>query len=65
MKDYLMDFFYFNDCANKKLLQKIGELPDKKECARLFSHLVNCQYKWMAQIEKKPDAETMNWWEPV
>jgi len=65
MKKYFIDFFYFNDSANKKLLPKILLLPEKKECIRLFSHLINCQYKWMARINEKQNAESLNWWEPV
>jgi len=65
MKNYFIDFFYFNDSANKKLLNKIMALPDKTPCIRLFSHLINCQYKWMARITEHPEAESMSWWEPV
>lgn len=65
MKQYLRDTFLFNSVTNKKLLEKIGELPDKTECIRFFSHLVNCQYKWMARIMHDPAAPQMSWWEPV
>jgi uncharacterized damage-inducible protein DinB len=65
MSKYLIDFFYFNDNANRKLLSKIMLLPDKTPCIKLFSHLINCQYKWIARILKQPDAEAMSWWEAV
>jgi uncharacterized damage-inducible protein DinB len=65
MKKHLLDTFYYNDITNKKLLQKIQQLPDKTECIRLFSHLINCQYKWMARIQHNPAAPQMSWWEPV
>ena len=65
MKTYLRDTFLFNDVTNKALLGKIKQLPDNTECVRLFSHLVNCQYKWMARIVHDPEAPKMSWWEPV
>ena len=65
MKKYLTDTFLFNDTTNKALLGKIGLLPDKSECIVQFSHLINCQYKWMARITHDPAAPQMSWWEPV
>lgn len=64
MKTYLLNTFSWTDTANLKLLEKIKLLPDKKECIKLFSHLVNCQYKWMARIKQHPGAAEMSWWEP-
>jgi uncharacterized damage-inducible protein DinB len=65
MKDHLADIFRYNETANLKLLQKILELPDKKECIRLFSHLINCQYKWMARIKLTPGYFELSWWDPL
>jgi uncharacterized damage-inducible protein DinB len=65
LKDYLVDTFNYNSITNKNLLGKIRELPDKSESIKLFSHLVNSQYKWMARILKDPAAPQMSWWEPV
>lgn len=65
MKDYLIDTFKYNDAANKKLLNKIKQLGDKEESVRLFSHLINCQYKWMSRIVQQPDARKMSWWDPI
>lgn len=65
MKTYLLDTFSYNDVTNRKLLNKINLLTDKKECVKLFSHLINCQYKWMARITNNPDPKTMSWWDPV
>jgi uncharacterized damage-inducible protein DinB len=65
MKKYLADTFLYNDTTNKGLLGKIMMLPDKKESVKFFSHLINCQYKWMARILHDPAAPTMSWWEPV
>ena len=65
MKDYLIETFKYNDVTNKKLLSKILQLPEKAEAIKLFSHLINCQYKWMARILKDPNAIQMSWWDPI
>ena len=65
LKNYLLDTFNFNDFANKKLLEKIRLFEHKEECIKLFSHLINCQFKWMARILKDPKAQEMSWWEPI
>ncbi len=65
MKNYLIDTFKYNDSTNKKLLDKIKLLGNKEESIKLFSHLINCQYKWMARIMQDPNALKMSWWEPV
>jgi|SRR5450432_543345 len=65
MKSYLLETFYFNDSTNKKLLLKIGQLNDRTGAIKLFSHLINSQYKWMARILQDPIAQKMSWWDPV
>ena len=65
MKSYLIETFNYNDFANRKLPEKIILLNDKTECVKLFSHLINCQYKWMARITGNPKAQEMSWWDPV
>jgi uncharacterized damage-inducible protein DinB len=65
MKNYLIETFNYNDSTNKNLLSKINLLNDKEECVKLFSHLINCQYKWMARIMKDPNAKIMSWWDPI
>ncbi len=50
MKQYLIDTFKYNDNTNLKLLERIYQLPDPNEAVKLFSDLINSQYKWMAQI---------------
>lgn len=62
---FLLDLFDFNDTTNIKLLKKINQLTDQTECIRLFSHLINCQYKWMARIQQNPAANTLSWWDPI
>ncbi len=65
MKQYLMDRFKFNDLMNTKLLAKMRALPDKQQCIKLFSHLINSQNKWMARLAQYPQDPKMDWWEPV
>lgn len=65
LSDYLTETFRFNDKANRKVLEKIKLLPDQTEVIKFFSHLVNCQYKWMARILGDPNAPYMDWWDPV
>jgi hypothetical protein len=65
LNNYLEETFQFNDATNKKLLANIKLLPDPNEAIKLFSHLINCQYKWMARIVQNPGAPKMNWWEPL
>lgn len=65
MKNYLIETFKYNDTTNIKLLQRIALLPDREESVKLFSHLINCQYKWLARILKTPGYEKMSWWDPV
>lgn len=65
MKDFLIDTFRFNDTTNKLLPGKIRQLPNQERGLVLFSHLINCQYKWMARITKDPLVKEMSWWDPV
>src|SRR5947207_2825270 len=65
MKQYLIETFLFNDSANKKLLAKIRQLPDKTGAIRYFSHLINSQDKWLRRIEIYPETPDMDWWEHV
>jgi uncharacterized damage-inducible protein DinB len=65
LKNYLTDTFNFNDTTNKNLLTKIQLLGNREEPIRLFSHLINSQYKWMARILQDPKAKEMSWWDPV
>lgn len=65
MKQYLIETFLFNDAANKMLLEKIRQLPDKTTAIRFFSHLINSQDKWLKRIEIYPEDPKMDWWEPL
>ena len=65
MQHHLIDSFIFNDYANKKMLKKIIELPEKEGCVNFFSHIINSQNKWMARILRQNHAPQMSWWDPV
>ena len=64
MSKYLVDTFNYNDYANRQLLNKIELLPNKEECIKLFSHLINSQNKWMERIINGKHAKEMSWSEP-
>ncbi len=55
MKQYLIDFFKYNDRANHILLDGLKQLPDKEESTRLFCHLIGAQNKWYNRITKEAD----------
>src|ERR1044071_3607888 len=65
MREYLIDTFNYNDWANKLVLEKIKQLPDKTEAIRFFSHLINSQNKWIKRLEMYPEVPKMDWWEPA
>jgi uncharacterized damage-inducible protein DinB len=65
MKEYLLDTFRFNSAANLKMRAKIKTLPDKQECIKFFSHLINSQNKWLQRILIFPADPEMDWWKPV
>ena len=65
MKEYLISTFNFNEQANLRQLEKIRLLPDKTQCIKFFSHLINCQLRWFARVTHDPDVQKMSWWEPL
>ena len=65
LTQYLIETFSFNDQMNRKVLERVRHLQDKSYAIRLFSHLINCQLRWMARIKQDGDAAKMSWWEPV
>jgi uncharacterized damage-inducible protein DinB len=65
IRQYLIETFEYNDAANKMALRKMGELAEKDECIRFFSHLINSMNKWLARIEQTSGYVDMDWWLPV
>ena len=64
-KRYLLETFQYNDHANKLALAKIEEIPDKGECIRLFSHMINSMNKWLGRIRQSPGYTNLDWWQPT
>ncbi len=65
MRKYLADTFNYNSNANKKVFEKVKQLPDSAQAMKFLSHLANCQTRWMARIKQDPKATEMSWWEPL
>ena len=65
MKQHLIETFRYNDEANKRALAKIKDIPDKVECVRLFSHLINSMNKWLGRIRQSPGYTELDWWQPA
>jgi uncharacterized damage-inducible protein DinB len=65
IRQYLIETFKYNDGANRQILEAITKLPDKDQCIKFFSHLINSQKKWMARIVEYPNNPDMSWWEPA
>lgn len=63
MKKYILNFFSYNDWANRKLTGAIQQLPEKEESVKLFSHLITTQDKWMNRITKKAEDKTLHWFD--
>lgn len=61
MKQHLTELFKYNDWANRRVLDSIKQLPHKEEAARLFSHLISAQNKWINRLTKEADDETIQW----
>lgn len=53
MKHYLIETFKFNDKVNRQILKKINELPEKDECIKFFSHLINSQKQMVGKNSSK------------
>jgi uncharacterized damage-inducible protein DinB len=65
MKQYLIDFFKYNDWANRKLLESIRQLPDNVEAVKLFNHLIAAQNKWLNRITKEKDDNAIVWFDKM
>ena len=63
MKQYLIDFFKYNDWANRQLIDSIKKLPDQDESARLVSHIIASHKKWLNRITREFDDKTLAWFD--
>jgi uncharacterized damage-inducible protein DinB len=61
MKNYLLDYWKYNNWASQKFFQVLAELPEKEEVLKLFSHLVAAQDKWMNRITRHKDDSHYSW----
>jgi uncharacterized damage-inducible protein DinB len=61
MKQYLIDFFKYNDWANRLILQAMKTMPDSAEAVKLFGHMSFSFQKWLNRITSvKPDS-ALSW----
>ncbi|MBL7944329.1 MAG: DinB family protein [Flavobacteriales bacterium] len=65
MKEHLLHLFSFNRQSNVQMVAKIREMADLESASRLLSHLVNCQYRWLARLTEPERAVQMSWWDPL
>lgn len=65
MREYLIDFFKYNDWANRELLQVILQLPEQEEAIRLFSHLITAQNKWLNRVMRLQEDSLYTWFGPI
>ncbi len=65
MNQYLLDYFLYNDQANRKLLETILQLPEPTEALKLFSHLITSQDKWYNRVSKERNDTDLTWFGPV
>ncbi|MFI5172685.1 MAG: DinB family protein [Chitinophagales bacterium] len=65
LNKYLIETFQYNGYANKMVLKKVELLPDQSGCIKFFSHLINCQYKWLDRINIYPEISKLDWWLPL
>jgi uncharacterized damage-inducible protein DinB len=61
MKKYLIEFFKYNDWANRKLIDAIALLPNISEPVKLVSHMIAAQAKWMNRITGEIDDKDFDW----
>jgi uncharacterized damage-inducible protein DinB len=63
MKQYLIEFFMFNDRANKTILEKIKLMPSPGDAVKLFTHMINSLNKWMARLTNAIGETDLLWFE--
>jgi uncharacterized damage-inducible protein DinB len=63
MKQYLIDFFKYNDGANRKLIESVKLMPESEEAIRLISHVINSHAKWLNRVIKERDDKELAWFD--
>lgn len=61
MKQYLIDFFNYNNWANLVTIEAIKQVPDRDEAVKLLSHIINAQNRWLNRITKETDDSVFTW----
>lgn len=61
MKEYLLNFFKYNDWAFQRVLGAIAQLPDKDESVQLLSHVIMASNRWYNRVSKEVDDSQMKW----
>ena len=63
MKQYIIDTFRFNDWANKRVLEAMGQLDDRNEVSAIFSHMITAQDKWLLRVKGDASEAGVKWWD--
>jgi uncharacterized damage-inducible protein DinB len=61
MKQYLIDFFKYNDWANRKLLESMKQMPDPLESEKMFGHMAFSYKKWLNRITLEQPDSSLSW----
>src|ERR1043165_1575341 len=61
MKQYLINYFAYNDWANRKLLETVLKLANRDESLRFFSHLIASQNKWHNRVTSANENSEYTW----
>jgi uncharacterized damage-inducible protein DinB len=65
MKQYLIDYFKYNDWANRRLIEAIKTLHNQDKCLYYFSHLITCHNKWINVFLKEWEDNGTPWYGDV
>lgn len=61
MKEYLIEFFRFNQSATLRIIDAVNGLPDKTEATRLISHMITAQNRWFNRIKPEVRDDSLSW----
>ncbi len=61
MKEYLIEFFQFNESAMMRIIDAVQALPANAEAARLISHMIDASQKWFNRIKPEVKDSTLSW----
>ena len=61
MKQYLIDFFKYNDWANRLILQAMPQMPDSSDAVKMFGHMSFSYKKWLNRITNELPDSSLSW----